>query len=320
MRSADDHLFPVPDVFKERQNSRKENDMQKRSIAFAMAGIAALGILTVSLSGTQSSTLGSWQVDCRHSDAQIVTDGTTEYGKKKIDITLGFARVDGDLKLDDNDPTNSRVDLHIFPATSMAPPIEEDGSFKAHWLANLANQTLVCFHSKKVVRTLDGRIQTTGDLIATRVDRNVEAAPSEAYSGPVYGPPIIHRVVREGTFVFDFPAANGKGQKGGELFASGSTKVFQEDFPQLVKSVVTTYWPPVVQDENCQTGSPGEAYSGPKCTGTFLTPSVPVSPETRPGEDYPGPSDYNSVVGERLTILLHMRLMAKSTGQTVGGN
>jgi polyisoprenoid-binding protein YceI len=300
----------------------KEKQMFKHTAVFAVVGIVALGILALGVSGEPSSVRGSWRVDSRHSDAQIITDATTDYGKKKIDITLGFGRVNGELKLNDSDGTKSTFDFRLYPATSMSPSIEEDGNFKAHWLANLANQTLVCFHSKKVVRMPDGRLQATGDLVITRVDRNVEATASEAYAGPVYGPPMIHRVVHEGTFVFDFPGGSGKGQKGGGVVASGSTKVFQEDFPQLVKAVVATYWPPVVQDKDCQTTAPSEAYSGPRCKGTFLeAPGLPVSPETRPGEDYPAPSNYNAVVGKRLTILIHMHLTSKAAAeQAAGGN
>jgi polyisoprenoid-binding protein YceI len=295
--------------------------MVKHKAVFAVAGIVALGILVLGVSGRPSSVTGSWQVDARHSDAQMITDGTTDYGKKKIDITLGFARVNGDVKFDDTDPTQSKFDLHIYPATSMAPAIEEGGDLKAHWLENMANHTLVCFHSKKVERTADGRLQATGELVATRVDRNVEATPSEAYSGPVYGPPMVHRTVHEGTFVFDVPAGAGQGQKGG-IVAAGSTKVFEEDFPQLVKAVVDTFWPPVVQDEKCQAPPASEAYSGLKCTGTTLEGrSLPVSPETRPGEDYPGPSNYNAVVGNRVTILVHMHLLPKGPAeQAAGGN
>lgn len=294
--------------------------MLKHSLAFAIAGVLGLGIFTTGLSSPPASTTGSWRVDTRHSDAQIITDGTTDYGKKKIDITIGYGRVNGEVKLDDNDPSQSRFDFRFYPATSMSPSIEEGGDFKAHWLENLANQTLVCFHSKKVVRTADGRLQATGDLVITRVDRNVEASGNEAYSGPVYGPPMVHRVVHEGTFTFDFPAGAGA-QKDSGIVASGSTKVFEEDFPQLVKAVVMTYWPPVVQDENCHNPAASEAYSGPKCTGTFLAnPGLP-SPDVRPGEDYPGPSNYSTVVGERLNVLVHMRLTPRPSGEpTAGGN
>lgn len=292
--------------------------MKKHTLAIAIAAVIALVIVTTGVSSPPTSVTGTYRVDSRHSDAQIITDGTTDYGNKKVDITLGFGRINGELKLDDNDPTQSRFDFRFYPATSISPPIAEDGDFKARWLMNLANHTLVCFHSKKVVRTPEGRLQATGELVLTRVDRNIVNSPGEDYAGPIYGPPMIHRVTHEATFVFDFPAS---AQKDGGIRASGSTKVFKEDFPQLVKAVVMTYWPPVVQDESCQAATPSESYSGPKCTGTFLeTPGLPT-PDTRPGEDYPGPSNYSAVVGERLNVVLHMRLTPKTAGEpSAGGN
>jgi len=295
--------------------------MSKHTAVFALAATIALGVLA--LGAKEPAFLaGSWLVDTRHSDAQLVTDGTTDYGKTKIDITLGFARVEGALKFDDGDPTKSRVDLHIYPATSMAPPLGEEGSFKSRWLANRANNTLLCFHSKEVVRTSDGRLHAKGDLTLVRVDRNVQIpAPSEAYYGPVYGPPIINRVSREATLVFVLPA-DGSAKKDGGIEVAATTKVFREDFPQIVKAALNTYWPPVVQDENCSVPGPDEAYSGTKCTGTFLQgPSLPENPGTHIGEDYPGQQGFNAAVGEHLNIQVHMRLQPRGAGeQMAGGN
>jgi polyisoprenoid-binding protein YceI len=297
--------------------------MLKRAPIFVLAGVVTLGILSIVVSGKPAPTTGSWVVDTRHSDAQIITDGTTDYGKKKMDITLGFGRMNGRMNLDDADPTKSTVDFRIYPATSVTPPIEEDGRFKATWLANMANHTLVCFHSKQLVRTPDGRVQATGELAITRVDRNVEATPSEAYAGPVYGPPMVHRVAQQATFVFDLVPGDAKLQKDGGIVATTSTKIFREDFPQLVRAVVMTYWPTMVQEESCQPSRVSEAYSGPKCTGTFMeAPTLPQSPQqANVGEDFPGPSGFNSVVGERLTLVVHMQLRPSgSEERAAGGN
>lgn len=296
--------------------------MLKHTTVFGVVVILTAGVLlALGVSKKPVSMAGSWLVDTRHSDAQLVTDGTTDYGKTKIDVTLGFGRVMGALRVDDVDPTKSSVDLHVFPATSMAEPIEEDGKFRSRWLANRANHTMLCFHSKNVVRTSDGRLQTTGELVLVRVDRNVEIpAPNEAYYGPVYGPPIINRVSHEATLVFDLPDHT-NGQNDGAIQESASTKVFREDFPQLVKAVQNTYWPPVVQDENCRMPSPSEAYSGAECTGTFLQgPSLPEDPGTHIGEDYPGSQNFNTQVGNRLNIVVHMRLTPGAGYQMAGGN
>jgi polyisoprenoid-binding protein YceI len=296
--------------------NEREKTMLKHTAVFAVAVILALAVLGLDAPNKPASMAGSWQVDARHSDAKLTTDATTDFGKTKMNVTLGFARIIGRVNIDDSDSTKSSVEFRIYPATSMAPSIAEDGKFLSHWLENMSNHTMVCFHSKKVVRTPDGRLQATGELVVTRVDRNVDATPSEAYAGPVYGPPMIHRVSHEATFVFDLGGGNGNGQKDGGMQASGSTRVFREDFPQLVRAVVNTYWPPVVQDENCQTPAVSEAYRGSQCTGTLLeAPGFPEGPHAANAEDLPGPPNFNAIVGEDLTILVHMRLTPKASGE-----
>ena len=265
------------------------------------------------------ASVGTWQVDARHSDAQLVTDATTNYGKNKINFTLGNTRVSGRVKLDNNEPSKSAFDFTMYPANSAAPAIGEDGKVRSQWLVNMANHTLVCFHSKGFVRTADGRLRTTGDLVLTRVDRNVEFGSGEAYAGPVYGPPMIHRLTRQATFVFDVPAAGATGQKSSsndaELQISGSTNVIAEDFPQLVKAVLSTNWPPVVQDENCQpSSSVGEDFSGGHCTGSFLdAPALPEDPGATAGEDTGVRSNFSEVVGDHLAISVHLRLKTAAT-------
>lgn len=286
--------------------------MLKFTALFALAAVLAMGSPSKA-----TAPAGSWQVDAHHSDAQLITDGTTDYGKTKIDVTLGFARVNGRVELNNDDLAKSSFDFRIYPATSMAPPIDEDGKVLSEWFANLSNHTLVCFHSKGAVRTADGKLQTTGNLVLTRVDRNVELTASEAYAGPVYGPPMIHHISHEATFVFDLQAAGENAGKDGGFVAAGSTRMFREDYPQLVKAAVNTYWPPVVLDKNCQTPTgAGEDYHGSVCTGTLLmAPSLPEPPYASNAEDYPGPSNFNSLVGNRLNILVHLHLLPKSSGQ-----
>lgn len=274
-----------------------------------MFRFVAVSILAAALTpgagpSASNSTTGPWQVDSRHSDVQLISDATTNFGKTKINFTAGYARINGEVSLDNADLANSKFDLHIYPANAMAPPIEEQGNSKNRWMADLATHTLICFHSSKVTRTPDGKLQVVGNLVLTRVDRNVEIEPNEAYSGPNYGPPIVHRIAREAAFVFDAPAAAQKDA----LTTSGSTSVTRESFPQLVKAVLSTYWPPLVQDEKCEAENPTEAYRGFQCTGTFMRASgLPPAP-TQVGEDYPGASDFNAVVGSQLTIALRLRL------------
>jgi polyisoprenoid-binding protein YceI len=276
-----------------------------------LALLAAASILAIAVPRKSAPVTGSWQVDSVRSDAQLSADGTTGFGKTKTTFTLGFARIKGTVKLADGDSATSAFDFTMYPANSMAPPIDEEGKVKIEWFTNHANNTLICFHSKGTRQTTDGRLQTTGNLVLTRVDRNVQLDPNESYSGPVYGPPMIHRVTHEATFVFDSPAA------AGAMFrTAGSTTVSREDFPQLSRAVIATPWPPLVWEKHCAVTGEGEAYAGSQCTGSFLAPPPFPTPPTGSLEDYPGPSGFNEVVGEHLTIVVHMRLTPSGSGAT----
>jgi len=52
----------------------------------------------------------------------------------------------------------------------------------------------------------------------------------------------------------------------------GSTLATREDFPQLVSSVLNTYWPPIVQDKKCDfpATTTAEDYSGARCSGMLV--------------------------------------------------
>jgi len=85
----------------------------------------------------------------------------------------------------------------------------------------------------------------------------------------------------------------------------------------LASAVVSTYWPPVVQDKNCQAqAGVGEDYRGSQCTGTLLeAPALPEALHAANGEDVGVAQNFNAVVGNRLNILVHLRLTAKATGE-----
>jgi hypothetical protein len=98
--------------------------------------------------------------------------------------------------------------------------------------------------------------------------------------------------------------------------------MFREDFPQLVRTVVSTYWPPVVQDENCQVPDANEAYSGSQCTGTYLaTDGLPAAPHAANAEDVGVATNFNAIVGNHLTVLVQLHLAPKaSEEQAAAGN
>jgi len=281
----------------------------------ALAG--TIVALALAAPGKPVAPSGNWHVDSRHSDVQLITDGTTNFGKAKTNFTVGFARVTGIVRLDGADPTKSEVHIDFYPATAMEPTVDHDGKVNEAWFADRANNMMICFHSESTALTSSGQLEAKGKLGMIRVDRNVEETASEAYSGPVYGPPILHHVSREATFVFDVPGAGGGG-KAEAVHMKGSTKLAQEDFPQFFRAVLATQWPAVVQDKKCQTSGTGEAYSGEICTGTFLIPSFPTGPGAPASESFPGPQDYNTISAQRMTIAAHLRLRPAGGGAKAG--
>lgn len=294
----------------------------KHTAVFAAAAILARSALGQDVPNKFASMTGSWQVDNRRSDSRLTTEATTDYGKTKINLTLGFARVNGIVKIDEKDPAKSSVDLAIYPATSISPSIDEEGIFLSDWLASRSpHHMLVCFHSRRVLRT-PGGLQATGELSLTRVERSIEG-PNEGLSEVQADPPsVIHRTSHEVTLVFDFPAGASNMLKDGGIQASGTTTVSSEDFSQIVSTAVSTYWPPLVQEENCEVPIANELNGSSQCTGTFLkTPEPRKAPEAANRQDFHGSQKFNAIVGEHLTILVLMRSMPKaSAGRAAVGN
>jgi hypothetical protein len=70
------------------KDSCKRRPVVFNPVVCIIATILVVGAGTLGVSKPTPSLAGSWQVDTRHSDAQPITDATTDYGKTKIDITL----------------------------------------------------------------------------------------------------------------------------------------------------------------------------------------------------------------------------------------
>jgi len=282
---------------------------------------ATVVVLALAAPGKPVASSGNWKVNARHSDVQLTTDGTTNFGKNKTTFTIGFARAMGIVKVDASNPANNEFHVDFYPATSMDPTIDHDGNVSIDWFSHQANNEMFCFHSQSVQTTADGKLKASGILGLMRVDRNVELTANEAYSGPVYGPPIFHHVTHPVTFVFDNPAVASKGPNKGGLETSGSSSMAREDYPQLFRAVLATQWPAVVRDKQCETAGAGEAYAGAVCTGTFLLPSFPLGPSANAGEDYPGTAQsFNAIAGNQITIAMHLSLKPAGSGKASGGN
>jgi polyisoprenoid-binding protein YceI len=219
-----------------------------------------------------------WRIDSEHSTARLFLASS-----KNPDAggNVGVARTSGLIDHEAGDPSRSDFDFTIYPADKTA---DESGKNPEY--------TVIRFKSTHVVPVNEETFRVTGDLTLSYVERSVTADPSEAYSGPLYGPAVHHSVTQESVFEFHEVSPGGT-QKAtdnkAEWLAWSST--IGEDFPQLFKVVSTTNWPTFVADERCVVPSVGEDFSGPSCTGETVeriaradvrceVPSI--------GEDYAG--------------------------------
>ena len=134
-----------------------------------------------------------------------------------------------------------------------------------------------------------------GELTATYVSRTADYDPSRGYSGPVYGPPVIHSLKREVGFVFRVAPAAGKREAKREIVEWSATSAIAGDlFPELWNAVVTTDWPAFLVNEPCNPpANTGEEFSTPACTGGRLIEPFPSTDThcdmpSSVGEDFSG--------------------------------
>ena len=86
--------------------------MLKHTALFAAAALLGLAVLGVGVPDKPAPMAGSWQVDTRHSDAKLITDATTDYGKTKMNVALGYARIT-------EESTNSTTPIPQNPVSTL---------------------------------------------------------------------------------------------------------------------------------------------------------------------------------------------------------
>ena len=234
----------------------------------------------------------AWQIDPKYSVA------TLELGSGVKTLQIGLARVSGEVIFESSDPTDPVVRFNMSGQTSNA------------------EYASMSFISGRSTITGDGKIAVTGDLSVTRIERSVTADPTEAYSGPQYGPPVAYTNTRQVTLVFSDPRQLAS-QKGVMDF-SGNGSVTREDFPQLLDAITMDDWPSqLVNDEKCTNPSTGgEDYHGPVCTGTVIASvSNAVIPTGAPsGEGFYGFVPVVRPDRNKAAIALDLRLKKISAG------
>ena len=196
-----------------------------------------------------------WRIDSEHSAARLSLASSRNPSTAD---NVGVARTSGVIEQNSSDSTMSDFDFTIYPADKTEA---QSGSNPGY--------TVISFKSTHVFPVDKETIRVAGDLTLDYVGRVSTYDPSEAYSGPVYGPTVHHSVTQEGVFEFHkvSPGTIRNTQdQSAEWLASNTT--VGEDFPQLMNAVSTTNWPAFVADENCTPPSNvGEDFSGIACTG-----------------------------------------------------
>jgi hypothetical protein len=225
-----------------------------RKVLKTLALVARLTVTGMFLIAPVMAQDTVWRIDSEHSTARLFLASS----KNPNADNVGVARTSGVIfDREVGDPSRSGFDFTIYPADKTA---DESGKNPDY--------TVIRFKSTRVVPVNEETVQVSGDLTLSYVERSVTADPSEAYSGPLYGPPVHHSVTQEAVFEFHqvSPAGTEKATDDIAEWLASSTTI-GEDFPQLLNVVSTTNWPTFVADERCVVPSIGEDFSGPSCTG-----------------------------------------------------
>lgn len=287
-----------------------------RTVRFAAYNVSLIAFavaIAVSLASLPALAAdGIWRLDADHSTARLFLGSTTD----SESLNVAVARVNGQMNFDAYDPTNSSLDFTIYPAGGGR--LGSDGKL-ANGQFPATPYAAITFKSTRNVVTNEGNLEVTGNLILTQVERSVTATPTEDYSGTIYGDAVVYTATHEVTFVF--PAVSKwAGKQTATTIVSASTRVGHENFPQLQPAILSTNWPPVVEDENCQAAqNVGEAYAGSSCTGTTIPVVFEAAADTHVGEAYQG-FEVAPPSGSQVTIELELAAIRSASPSLSAGN
>ena len=225
--------------------------MSNKSLIVAFVALSSA--FSVAPVFAQSSVSG---IDSEHSTARLYLASSKNPGDN---VNVGVARASGVVKLSAGESVTPDFDFTIYPADKKSPSTGSHANKKP-------NYTVISFKTGRVVPLSADTFRVTGKLTTTYVEREVSYDPTEAYSGPTYGPSVTVSRTEEATF--QFRRAHRAGASGGSEWVASAT-IGAEDFPELLTAVSSTDWPVFVADERCAMPSnPGqEDFSGPACTG-----------------------------------------------------
>jgi polyisoprenoid-binding protein YceI len=208
----------------------------------------------------------AWRIDSEHSTARLFLASS----RNPVDtVNVGVARANGLVNPIADDSATPDFDFTIYPADKTASLERFEQNQNNDKPGDEPDYTLIRFKSTSVVPVDKNTFRVTGNLTLRYVVRPVTYDPTEAYSGPVYGPPVTHSVRQEA--VFEFHQMNPSGAsvaKNGDAEWSASSTITSHHFPKLLDAVSATDWPTFVADEHCVMPlTIGDDFSGPTCTG-----------------------------------------------------
>jgi hypothetical protein len=244
------------------------------------------------LAATPAAAQGTvWRIDSSQSTARLFV---TASNRRDARINVGVARLTGNILQGEDSVLPATVAFQIYPAAGNPKPRKPDGALPSSQTQIRANSTTIAFRSRTVQLLDQKSVFVRGDLTATYVSQNADYDPSKGYSGPVYGPPVVHSVRREVGFIFRVAPPSGKREaKRGIVEWSASSVIAGDLFPELWNAVVTTDWPAFLVNERCNPAADaGEDFSKPACTGKLIEPVPPTDTycdmPSSVGEDFSG--------------------------------
>jgi polyisoprenoid-binding protein YceI len=223
----------------------------------AQFGLVALtGLVSVAPAFAQSPIS---QIDAEHSTARLYLASTRN---PSDNLNVGVARTSGVINVSANNSAAPDFDFTIYPADKKQSPSDSAAKHRK----DKRDYTVIAFKSRSVEPLNANAYRVSGDLTVTYVERVESYDPTEAYSGPTYGPAVTVSQTQPASFEFR-RATSSRASAGSEWIASST--ISGEDFPDLLNAVSSTNWPVFVADERCTMPSNAgqEDYSGPSCTG-----------------------------------------------------
>jgi len=256
-----------------------------------IAGAAFVLIVGINAATPVVAQNAVWRIDSEHSTARLFLASSRGVDSR---VNVGVARISGLVDHIGGDLKDSDFDFTIYPADETAAPTSSKDKWSEQNAPLEAAHTVITFKSKRVVSMGGGVFRVTGELTLTYIERSTTFDPNEAYTGPVYGPPVVHCEKKETVFEFQRMAVSAmRTRQRTAAQLSGSSVVAAEDFPELFTAVSAMDWPAFVEDEQCTWPSTvGEDYSGPVCTGKRVEPlprtDIHCQMPSMVGEDFGG--------------------------------